>query len=64
VLLIPLQAGTVVRGLGNANLMQSRQLRQVNQKLAALREKIQLAPDLASLRRDYDLRRRAGTPGD
>jgi len=49
VLLIPLQAGTVVRGLGNANLMQSRQLRQMNQKLAALREKIQSAPDLASL---------------
>jgi len=49
VLLIPLQAGTVVRGLGNANLVQSRQLRQVNQTLAALREKIQSAPDLASL---------------
>ena len=39
----------MVRGLGNANLMQSRQLRQVNQKLAAFREKIQSAPDLASL---------------
>lgn len=50
-LLIPLQGLAVARGLSNASLNQSRQLRQVDRNLAQLRQAIQSAPDLASLQR-------------
>jgi hypothetical protein len=50
-LLVPLQVVAVARGLGNASLNQSRELRQVNQRLAELRQQIQSATDRASLQR-------------
>ena len=48
-LLVPLQAMAVARGLGNVSLYQSRGLRQVDREFAELRRQIQSAPDLASL---------------
>ncbi|MEB3256277.1 MAG: hypothetical protein VKJ05_07810 [Synechococcaceae cyanobacterium] len=50
-LLVPIQAVAVARGLGNVSLYQSRGLRQVDREFAELRRQIQSAPDLASLQR-------------
>ncbi|MCS5699573.1 hypothetical protein NZK32_11040 [Cyanobium sp. FGCU-52] len=50
-LLVPLQAMAVARGLGNVSLNQSRGLRQVDRTFGELRRQIQSAPDLASLQR-------------
>jgi hypothetical protein len=50
-LLIPLQVVAGVRGLSNASLNEKRQLGQLDQRLAEVRQAIRTAPDLASLQR-------------
>lgn len=50
-LLVPLQVVAGVRGLNSASLNEKRQLRQVERRLAEVRQAIRTAPDLASLQR-------------